>query len=93
MTKGRFKMEIMRLTRMKYLRLQYGAELKDVAAHLGVTEGYLCKLEGAWFTRVSNQMKERIVDFYGEPFEDLQKEMDFPVIKRLPKLEATSVAA
>ncbi|MGO8822062.1 MAG: hypothetical protein ACLQO6_12680 [Desulfomonilaceae bacterium] len=86
-------MEIMRVTKMKYLRLQYGAELKDVAAHLGVTDGYVCKLEGGWFTRISDQMKARIIEFYGEPFEDLQKEMDFPVIKRLPKLEAKSVAA
>ena len=86
-------MEIMRVTKMKYLRLQYGAELKDVAAHLGVSDGYVCKLENAWFKRVPDQVRARIIEFYGEPFEDLQEEMDFPVIKRLPKLEAKSVAA
>ena len=86
-------MTIMRVTKMKYLRLQYGAALKDVAVHLGVSDGYVSKLENGWYKRVPDALRERIIEFHGEPYEDLQEEIDFPVIKPLPKLEAKTVAA
>ena len=82
-----------KLTKMKYLRLQYKAELKDVAVHLGVSDGYVSKLENGWYKRVPDQLRERIIEFYGEPYEDLQEEISFPMIKPLPKLEAAIEAA
>ena len=83
----------LKVTKMKYLRMQYGAELKDVSIHLGVSDGYVSKLENGWYARIPAQLRERIIDFYGEPYESLQEMVELPVIKALPKLDAALNAA
>lgn len=71
---------IPKITRMRYLRLQYRLELKDVADELGISIGYLSKLENNWYRRVPAYLAEAIIKFYGESFDELMIEVELPKI-------------
>lgn len=75
------------VTRMRYLRLSYGLDLKDVAAQLGISVGYLSKLECGWFRRIPQYLAKNIIEFYGEGFDSLMEMTELPRIQSIKKVK------
>lgn len=82
-----------RPTRMRYLRLQYNVEAKEVARELGISTGYLSKLERGWFRKVPYYLAENILEFYGEGFDSLMEEVQLPKIGDVKNIQRLSVGA
>lgn len=82
-----------KITRMRYLRLQYNLELKTVADALGISTGYLSKLENNWYRRIPEYLGEAILQFYGEDFDGLMEMVELPKIGNAYGMERLAGAA